>query len=205
MIRTTWGYTLIDVDTLPEMLTEDEFNTDTANKYQGDVRIAPEIKAAESAIRNYVGWHLSGELECLFEVRARSKNISTVFRDTMIQLPARYVSEVKNVLIDGVEAEDYEIQTNGILTVFNLTPEQRYSKISVSYVAGLPDSMMEAVKDIVMHRVTHALANSYGIQSESSGGVSITYSAAWANTAHATALAADNKEVLEPYRLQGVF
>ena len=205
MILTTWGYTLTDVDTLPDILTEEEFNIDTANKYSGDVRIKPEIKAAESAIRNYVGWHLAGSLDCLFEVRARSKNISTVFHDTMIQLPARYVSEIKSVLIDGTEAEDYEIQTNGILTVFNLTPEQRYSKISVSYVAGLLDSMMEAVKDIVMHRVTHALANSYGIQSESSGGVAVTYSATWANTARATALASDNKEVLEPYRLQGVF
>ena len=56
-----------------------------------------------------------------------------------------------------------------------------------------------------MHRVTHALANSYGIQSESSGGVSVTYSANWINNSRATALADDNKEVLEPYRLRGVF
>ena len=205
MILTTWGYTLTDVDTLPDILAEEEFNIDTANKYSGDVRIKPEIKAAESAIRNYVGWHLAGSLDCLFEVRARSKNISTVSHDTIIQLPARYVSEIKSVLIDGAEAEDYEIQTNGILTVFDLIPDKRNSKISVQYVAGLTDSMMDAVKDIVMHCVTHALANSYGIQSESSGGVSVTYSATWANTARATALASDNKEVLEPYRLQGVF
>ena len=205
MILTTWGYTLTDVDTLPDLLTEEEFNIDTANKYSGDVRIKPEIKAAESAIRYYVGWHLAGSLDCLFEARARSKNISTVFHDTIIQLPARYVSEIKSVLIDGAEAEDYEIQTNGILTVFDLIPDKRNSKISVQYVAGLTDPMMDAVKDIVMHRVTHALANSYGIQSESSGGVSVTYSATWANTARATALASDNKEVLEPYRLQGVF
>ena len=59
MILTTWGYTLTDVDTLPDILAEEEFNIDTANKYSGDVRIKPEIKAAESAIRNYVGWHLA--------------------------------------------------------------------------------------------------------------------------------------------------
>lgn len=205
MILTSWGYTLNDVDALPDFLTEEEFNTLTANKYSGDVRIAPEIKAAQSAIRNYVGWHLAGSLECSYQVRARSKSISTVDRDTMIQLPARYVSEIRTVTIDGAEAEDYEIQTNGILTLFDILPDDRKAQINVTYVAGLPDNMIYAVKDIVMHRITHALANSYGIQSESSGGVSITYSASWANSASASVLAATDKEELEPYRLQGVF
>ena len=37
------------------------------------------------------------------------------------------------------------------------------------------------------------------------GGVSITYSANWINNSRSTALADDNKEVLAPYKLQGVF
>ena len=44
-----------------------------------------------------------------------------------------------------------------------------------------------------------------GITSEAAGGVSITYNANWINSARATALPDDNKEVLAPYRLQGVF
>ena len=43
------------------------------------------------------------------------------------------------------------------------------------------------------------------VVSESVGGVSVTYNANWTNSARATALADDNKEVLSPYRLRGVF
>jgi hypothetical protein len=43
------------------------------------------------------------------------------------------------------------------------------------------------------------------VQSEAAGGVSVTYNATWTNSARATALPSDNKEVLAPYRLQGVF
>jgi hypothetical protein len=61
------------------------------------------------------------------------------------------------------------------------------------------------VQELIAHRVTHALASSAGVQSETAGGVSITYNATWTNSARATALADDNKEVLAPYRLRGVF
>ena len=81
----------------------------------------------------------------------------------------------------------------------------QYTPIKVYYTAGVPDSLMDGLKELVAHRVTHALASSGGIQSETAGGVSITYSANWTNTARSTALADDNKEVIEPYRLQGVF
>jgi hypothetical protein len=64
---------------------------------------------------------------------------------------------------------------------------------------------MMPIKDIIAHRVTHALANSYGVSSEAAGGVSVTYNANWINSSRATALPTDNKEVLEPYKLTGVF
>jgi hypothetical protein len=65
--------------------------------------------------------------------------------------------------------------------------------------------MAAAIKELVAHRVTHALASSSGVQSETAGGVSVTYNASWVNGSRATALADDNKEVLQPYRIQGVF
>ena len=40
MMLTSWGYTLTGVDTLPDMLTEEEFNAFTGGKYVGDERIA---------------------------------------------------------------------------------------------------------------------------------------------------------------------
>ena len=75
----------------------------------------------------------------------------------------------------------------------------------MEYTAGLPDQLMGAVMELTAHRLTHALASSNGVTSETAGGVSITYNANWINSARATALPDDNKEVLAPYKLQGVF
>ena len=207
MILTNWGYTLTDASEIPMILSEGEFNRMTASKYAGDVRIEAELKAAQSAIRNYVGWHLSGNLTCECRMIPLDKRLTIRGTDILIQLPARYVTEVSKATIGGSEVSNLYCDPSGILRLFDAigSLQSRSTEILIDYKAGIDDAMADPVKDIIMHRVTHALANSYGIQSESSGGVSVTYSANWINTSRATALADDNKEVLEPYRLQGVF
>lgn len=205
MMLTNWGYTLTEVDEVPALITLEEFDEMTGDKYRGDVRANTEALSAQSAIRNYVGWHLVGNLACEVSLRAVDKAVSVIGNDVMIQLPARYVTAIDNIIIDGNEAADFYIQPSGILRVFDVVPASRKSEIIVDYHAGLPDEMAMSVKELAAHHVTHALANSYGVQSESSGGVSITYSAAWIQNARSTKLSESDKEVLEPYRLQGVF
>lgn len=207
MILTTWGYTLTDADSLPDIVDVATFDTMTAGKYKGDVRTASELRSAQGAVRNYVGWHLAGNLACKCELPRADNSVVLSGADIIVQLPARYVTDVTSVTVAGSSADNYDLQTNGILRIYDAAHmlTHRWSKIVVEYNAGLTDEMADAVKEVICHRVTHALANSYGIQSESSGGVSVTYSANWINTARATALPDDNKEVLNPYRLQGVF
>ena len=125
----------------------------------------------------------------------------------MIQLPARFVSEITSVSIAGVELAQscYVWETNGVLRVHNVNSFSSYDMVEVLYTAGVDDGLMDGIKELIANRVTHALASSYGITSESTGGVSVTYSAAWAGSSRATALSDDTKELLLPYRLQGVF
>jgi glyceraldehyde-3-phosphate dehydrogenase/erythrose-4-phosphate dehydrogenase len=216
-VLTNWGYKLTTVDKMPDLLNADEFNTMTANKYSGDVRIATAITAAQSAIRNYVGWHLSTNLECEAEYTLQSRNISLIDHDMMIQLPAKHVTEIKSVIIGatkdsegkwtGTIVSTYTCETNGILRLYdvNMNGLERYSRIVIDYAAGLPVELTDGIKELVAHRVTHALVSPGGVQSESAGGVAVTYNSNWINSARATALPDDNKEVLAPYRLQGVF
>ena len=204
MILTNWGYTLTEAESLPDLLTVAELNAFTANRYEGDVRIPPDIASASDAIRNYCGWHIYPSLQCNWVGYAGiSRNMACNASEILIQLPARYVSSVSEVLHNNVPVTNYIIETNGILHVFEKC--ERYDTISVTYVAGVPESMTDGVKELTAHRVTHALASSYGVTSESAGGVSITYNAGWAGQTRATALADDNKEVLQPYRIGGVF
>lgn len=206
-LLTTWGYTITDADALEPMLSEDDFNALTANKYAGDARIAPNLKAACAAIRNWCGWHVYPVHACSMTERLMAGNgrVKRVGPDIMIQLPASFVSVPASVTIDGAPFDDYDIEPNGILRLFDVGHLGRKAQVTVTYTAGLSDGTMDGIKELIAHRVTHALASSAGIQSESAGGVSVTYSANWINSARSTALPDDNKEVLAPYRVRGVF
>lgn len=205
MMLTNWGYTLTEIDTLPDMLDEDEYNIFSANRFAGDMRILENIKAACSAVRQYCGWHVFPSAACKFDAVIADRRISRVGMDLLIQLPAAFVSEVLSVTIGNAEYTTFYCSTNGILHVYNVGPQLRYASVSVTYTAGLPKSMMDGIKELIAHRVTHAESSSNGITSEAAGGVSVTYNANWINSARATALPSDNKEVLQPYRIQGVF
>ena len=206
-VLTTWGYALTDVDAVPGMLTVAEYNTFTANKYQSDSRAEPDIKAAAAAIRNYCGWHVYPSLACELNTTLYDKAVTVSDRMILIQLPATFVSSVESITVDGVEYDSYVLMPNGILRIFGLpwSHMKLWTPVVINYTAGLPEGGADAVKELIAHMVTHALASSDGVQSETAGGVSITYSANWTNSARSTALADDNKEVLSPYRLRGVF
>jgi hypothetical protein len=204
---TTWGYALTDVDALPGIMTLSEFNDITAGKYLTDGRVEHSIKAAASAIRSYCGWHVYPSLTCELKTTLYDKAVTVSDRMILIQLPATFVSSVESITIDGVEYESYVLMPNGILRIFGL-PWSRlklWTPLVVRYTAGLPEDGADGLRAILADRVAHALASSDGVQSETAGGISVTYNATWANGAKATALADDSKEVLSPYRLRGVF
>ena len=207
MIQTIWGYAITDAESLADMLTVEEFNNITANKYAGDARIEPNIAAACAAIRNYCGWHVYPAQACSMTERLLAGNgrVKRVGADILIQLPATFVSAPVTVTIDGVPFDDYDLAPNGILWLFDVGPLGRKAQVTVTYTAGLSDGTMDGIKELIAGRVNHALAQPYGVQSESAGGVSVTYSASWAASASASALPDDNKDVLAPYRVRGVF
>lgn len=204
MILTSWGYTLTDIDELPDLESVSDFNVYTAGKYTDDERTASNIAAASAAIRNYCGWHVYPSENCKLSTVVMDARVSYAHGDMLIQIPARFVSEVDEVKIGGISRE-FSFEANGLLRVYDVPCYGRRTTIEVEYTAGISDNMMAALRELIAHRVTHALASSGGIQSETAGGVTITYSANWINSARATALADDNKEVLAPYRLEGVF
>ena len=203
-MRTLWGYD-IESDGMPPLITPDTLEELTAGKFTGDARIPKELEAASAGIRDYVGWHLYPSAECSVEINMLDEIVEHTGCDLLIQLPTKYLSEVESVTLGGT-AYDFSFKTNGILRVYEVPHIlDRRLVLAVNYTAGLPDELMGGIAELVAHRVTHSLVSSYGVTNETAGGVSITYNAAWINNSRATALPDDNKEVLAPYRLQGVF
>ena len=204
-LLTPWGYTIEDAEALAPILTVEEFNTATAGKYAGDVRIESNINAACAAIRDYCGWHIAPELTCTLTERVLSGNgrIKRAGPDLLIQLPATLVTSVTSATVDGLDHVDYDLAPNGILRLFDVGCIGRKAAVVVTYTAG--HAMLDSVKELIAGRVIHALAQPYGVQSESAGGVSITYSGSWAASGSSTALPDDNKATLDAYKVRGVF
>ena len=203
MRLTNWGYSVDG--TLSNFITTEEFNAFTASKFTGDARIEPSIKSATAAIRNYVGWHLYPELPCELSTTFFDRRVTPVSNGILFQLPAKFVTAVTSVTINGEACESYTLDPTGLLKVYDVLVGEEYTPIVVDYTAGLPSDLMDAIKELTAHRVTHAVSSSYGVTSEAAGGVSVTYNASWAGNTRATALPDDNKEVLLPYRIGGVY
>lgn len=211
---TPWGYTLTQASALTDFLTTTEFDSFTNSKFTGDARISANIPSATRSIQNYCGWHIYPALECEMVYNMRDLRDSFVGSDLLIQLPATLVNSVSSILLDakkvenewtGDETTDFDLDTSGLLRIFDVGRYDRRARIRIVYNAGLATNQMDVLKELTAHRVTHAVSSSYGITSEAAGGVSVTYNASWAGNTRSTALPDDNKEILEAYKVKGVF
>jgi hypothetical protein len=196
-LLTSWGYTIENTDTLPDLMTVAEFDSLTGNKFAGDARVPQLLASAQIAVRNFCGWHLYPSLPCKFE--ADSINVSRC-----IQLPSRFVSGVESVTVKDEPVLDYHVKTNGLVFLDGSVLGKSWNDVVVKFTSGLGDSQIGALKEILAGRIANALTNSYGVQSESAGGVSITYSLNWASNASASSITDPLIAALAPYKVQEV-
>jgi hypothetical protein len=196
-LLTNWGYTIENTASLPDLMTVAEFNALTGNKFAGDARVSSLLASAQITIRNFCGWHLYPSLPCKFE--ADSINVSRC-----IQLPSRFVSGVGSLTLNGEAVLDYHVKTNGLVFLDGSVLGKSWNDVVVEFSSGLGDSQMGALKEILAGRIANALTNSYGVQSESAGGVSITYSLNWASHASAASITDPLIAALAPYKVQEV-
>ena len=202
-LLTRWGYALTTENSLPDLLTAEEYNAITGNRFSGDVRIAPAIKAASQAIRNYCSWHVAPSLTCKLTTSVYDKRVTRVQDGVQIQLPAMFVSSITSIKVGGEDKSIYILDSNGMLLVMDVDRfADPTTPIEVEYIAGIAD---DAIKDLVASQVNHSVAQSYGVTSEASGGVSVTYNNAWSGGGQASYLNEYAREILAPYRLQGEF
>ena len=215
----TWGYTY-DAETLPDFITTTEFSNFTNGKFgTTDTRISANITSASAAIRNYCGWHISPSLTCGMLYNVHDLRDAFVGSDLLIQLPATFVSAVTKIVLCAkwdTEEDDwkgevitdpdrFDLDPSGLLKVYDVGFLDRKAKIFVKYEAGLPSTNIAVIKELTANKVTHAVTNAYGITSEAAGGVSVTYNASWSGRSGSAALSDDTREVLDAYRVKGVY
>ena len=123
---------------------------------------------------------------------------------------------VSNVTLYFVNAEDWDGEIiedsdrfdfgmgDGLLKVYDVGPMDRRAKIFVKYTAGYDSTAIPLVKEIACNSVVRALTSSYGVTSETAGGVSISYSSTWSGRGSG-ALTDDTRETLGAYKVKGVY
>ena len=214
-----WGY-IYDAETLPNLINATDFANFTNGKFgTTDTRISSNIASASAAIRNFCGWHVAPSLNCGMLYNVHDLRDAFIGGDLLIQLPATFVTDVSKVVLNAVWNSDDdewegEVITDparfdygmggGLLKVYDVGVLDRRSKVFVRYTAGFADTAIPLVKEVTCNGVVHALTNTYGVNSEAAGGVSVSYNASWAGKG-STALTNDTRDALEPYKVKGVF
>lgn len=196
-LLTNWGYTIENTASLPDLMTVAEFDALTGNKFAGDARVSSLLASAQITVRNFCGWHLYPSLPCKFE--ADSIDVSRC-----IQLPSRFVSGVSSVKLRDTDIVDFHVKTNGLVFLDSSVLGRSWNDVEVKFTSGLGATQIGALKEILAGRIANALTNSYGVQSESAGGVSITYSLNWASHASAASITDPLIAALMPYKVQEV-
>ena len=187
---TPWGY---DVDgTLPPLISADEFCEIKGSNWASDERLDSAIASASASIRNACGWHVAPSMPCRATIDGEgSRNVF---------LPTNHLTGVTSVSVGGMEVTDYQWSRIGQLRLSRPLPCDLQAA-TIDYTAGydvdsLPD-LLGDVADVVLHRI----ALSYGVTSETAGGVSVSYSPSAAYGAAASSLTDDERAALAPYKV----
>lgn len=198
MIETPWGYD-IDAESMPTILTVEEFNTLTANKYASDQRVASTLASATSAMRNWCGWHLSGNVSCQITYAFYDLHITHTHHGMSIILPTRCLTEVTHIDMDGEDATGsvFHVKRRGQVDLYGC--RKYFKKITITFKSGLSD---DGIKAVLASRVSNTLSGPVGVNSESAGGVSISYAASYVAGASSTTLLTADKEFLEAYKIE---
>lgn len=189
---TPWGYS-IDAQSVPEIIDVTTFNQMTGGRYASDERLESAISAATASIRAYCGWHVAPILECECVMDGERGDI---------WLPCVGLRSVESVEFDGVGQTVSGFNRLGRVRTANPQPIGGLGNVSVAYTAGFDVAAAPDLADVIAQRVVAAVAlGSYGIASESAGGVSISYSGTALSDAGGVFLTDSVKAALTPYRL----
>lgn len=185
---TPWGY---DVDgTLPPLIDQDAFDALTNGKWLGDDRIEPMLAAASAAIRNHCGWHVAPNVACRATIDADAPTRS-------LWLPTTCLTSLDALSIGDAEVGAEWSRIGQVRPACHVPRGLRAA--TVDYHAGF-DEVTPDLAAVVAGVVVHAVALSYGVTSESAGGVSVSYAsgAAYGGAAMASLTDAD-RAALVPY------
>ena len=187
---TPWGYEVSGA--LPPIITAAEFDAMTGGRYAGDARVQHAIDATTAAIRAYCGWHVAPVLTCRFVTDGERGDL---------WLPCVALRSVDSVRFG--DATQVVAGFNRFGRVRTASPQPvGLGNVTADYSAGFDVDVTPDLADVIRERVVAEVARgSYGIASESAGGVSVSYGGTALSDAGGAFLPASARAALTAYRL----
>lgn len=186
---TPWGY---EVESLPDLIDVDAFNAMTGNRYADDPRTPAAIAAASAAIRNACGWHVAPVMACTFTTDGDRGDL---------WLPCVGLRSVESVKFDGVSQTVEGFNRLGRVRTASPMPRGGLGNVTAEYTAGFDLCTAPGLADVVKDRVVAAIANGYGVTSETVGAVSVSYASDAATDRGGAFVTPSMARALMPYRL----
>lgn len=187
---TPWGYSV--GGSLPDLITVDEFNDATGNRYADRTNVPDAISAASASIRSYCGWHVAPVLECVCVLDGERGDI---------WLPTCGLTAVESVEFDG--AAQVVKGFNRLGRVRTDQPQPcGLGNVTVTYTAGFDLCACADLMRVVVQRVEATIAlQSYGVSQETAGNMSISYSGAALSDVGGAYIPPTAAVALQPYKL----
>lgn len=185
-VQTPWHYA---VDSLPPMMTVEDFMTLNPEFSATYGQIGAMLNAVSGAIRTYCGWHISPILECTFTGRGDGQ---------LLMLPAMGVQGITALTVDGETSDDYQWDDGGMIRLNNGAFPRSFRSVVCEYSAGIESPELA---QIVSQIAANALVAAPGVNSESAGNVSISYNKTGDGITGGVSLLARDYALLAPYKL----
>lgn len=188
-VMTPFGY---EMASYPDIITQQEFNTMTGNRFSGNSAVPSAISAASQAVRGYCNWHITPRFSCTYRGTALGNQI---------WLPFAFIESVTSVK-DGsttLPSTDYEFMRQGKIRKKTGYFTEQWDGVEVVAVAGVSDDPL--LKSIVAQIVANAISAPAGVREEHAGDVGITYNQTGTGVSGGVTLLARDKEMLAQYCL----
>lgn len=185
-VVTPWSYT---VDTLPSMITVEEFRKLCPGMSSTDTEIQAALDTVSAAVRDWCGWHVSPSLECTYTGEGEGR---------LLVLPAMGMTAVTSLEIAGVAVDAYEWTAAGMVRLTSGVFPDSWRSVECVYTAGFTAG---AIGQVVAQIASNALAAAPGVANERAGYVSITYNQTGAGITGGVSLLPRDYAILAPYKL----
>ena len=153
------------------------------------------LEAVSSTVRGYCGWHMAPVVRCRWTGQPENG---------LVKLPCMLVRSIDRVTVNGVEIEDFEWLSGGLVRLpCNCEKSRRWRSTVVEFTAGATQSA-ESLGAIVAQIAANSLVAVPGVREEHAGSVGMSYNQTANGVSGGVSILDRDRAILDSWRLANI-